>query len=372
MPRAEYRLYFDNAPADEARAGQFSEIRVDQAIGMATAATLVFQVATDKGGVWSGQDEDFVKPFSRVRIEVKVGKGDFVPLIDGPIVAHRYELSAEPDSSKLKLVVHDDSTLLNRDEKVEVFEDKSASEIAEMLIKDCGLTPKVDSTMAAGSRLTRYVVQRGTGMQLLRQLARQHGMWVYVRPGKMPGDSVGVMAKPDLKPGDLPKILLLGSNRNICSFTVDFDALKPFKAKAASIAIADKSVLSSEAKSADLAALGDEAVHKALSKTGTVMLAHIREEQNDIDAAAHAAVDLSSWAFSAEGETTADIYEGVMTPYNVLQVSGIGGRLSGDYLVSRVMHQLDAGSYRQQFTLVRNARSAGANGGLSLIPGGLF
>ena len=371
MPLAEYRLYFDNAPVPQERLDQFGEISVDQAIGMAAEAELQLPVATDESGIWSGQEEDFVQPFRRIRIEVKVGEGEFVPLIDGPVVANRFELKATPGQSSMTLVVHDDSVLLNREERVAMFEDMATHEIAENLFAEYGLTPEVDPTSASGAALTRFVVQRGTNMQLLRQLARRHGMWAYVRPGPAPGASIGVFARPSLEPSELPEILLLGPDRNVGSFSVEFDGLRPFKAKAGSIAIAGKDVLSADVKASELAPLGDEAAHDALASTGTALLARTREEQNDIDAATQAAVDLSAWAISARGEIDADRYAGVIAPYQVLRVAGIGGHLSGNYVVSRVTHRLTDASYRQQFALVRNARSAGSGGGPS-VPGGLF
>jgi phage protein D len=369
---AAYRLYLDNTPADQAMVDRFGDIRVDQAIGVASEAELQLPVATDSGGQWSGQEEDFTQPLKRVRIEVKVGDGDFVPLIDGPIVANRFELKASPDDSRMTLVVHDDSVLLNRHEKVALFQDQAAHEIAEALISEYGLTPEVSAAPSGGSTLTRFVVQRGTDMQLLRQLARQTGMFAYVRPGPTPGTSTAVFAPPDLTPGDLPEILLLGPDRNVASFSIELDALRPFTATGGSVDILDKSVLTSEASAADLAPLGDEAIHDTLAETGSVLLARSREEQGDIDAAAQAAVDQSSWAISAEGEVDADRYAGVLSPYQVVSVAGIGGRLAGAYLVSRVTHLLSDASYKQKFALVRNARSAGGSGGAPAVPGGIL
>jgi hypothetical protein len=368
---AQYRLYFDNAPVEQARVDRFSEIRVDQAIGMAAEAELQLPVGTDEGGLWSGQEEDFVQPLRRVRIEVRIGEGDFVPLIDGPIVASRFELKATPEESLVTLVVHDDSVLLNREEKVAVHVDKAAHEIAEALIAEKGLTPEVTAAASGGSALTRFVVQRGTDMQLLRQLAGQTGMFAYVRPGPTPGVSAGVFAPPDLAPGDLPDLLLLGPDRNVASFTAEYDALRPLRARAASVAIADKAVLTAEADRADQAALGDAALHDTLGETGTTLLARGREEQADIDDATQSAVNLSSWAISAQGETDADRYPGVLAPYQVVGVTGVGGYLSGRYLISRVTHLLTDASYKQTFSLVRNARSAGAGGGVPSLPGGL-
>jgi phage protein D len=372
MPRAQYRLYFDNAPVEQERVDGFGEIRVDQAIGMAAEAEVRLPVGTDPGGVWSGQEEDFVQPFKRVRIEVKVGDADFVALIDGPIVANRFELKASPGQSLLPIIVHDDSVLLNREEKVAVFEDKEAHEIAEELITEHGLAAEVDATPSNGSALTRFVVQRHTNMQLLRDLARRHGMFAYVKPGPTPGASIGVFARPRTDPGDLPEILLLGPDRNVASFSAAFDALRPLTARAATIGYPGKETLTAEAQSADLAALGDEAVHDALGQSGTALMVRTREEQADIDAAAQAAVNLSTWAYSARGEVDVDRYAGVLTPYQVVSVAGVGGYLSGNYLVSRVTHRLSDAGYRQQFALVRNARSAGHGGGGIGIPGGVI
>lgn len=372
MPTVQYRLYFDNTPAEQERIDAFGEIRVDQAIGVAAEAELQLAVGTDDNGVWSGEEDDFVQPFKRVRIEVKVGDADFVPLIDGPIVANRFELKAQPGQSSLPLIVHDDSVLLNRDEKVAIFEDKEAHEIAEELIAEYGLSAEVDTVPSNGSTLTRYVVQRATNMQLLRDLARRHGMFAYVKPGATAGASIGVFARPSLDPGDLPELLLLGPDSNVASFSAEFDALRPLTAKAASISFPSNETITAQAQSAAIAALGDTAVHDALTQTGSALLVRTRDEQADIEAAAQAAVDLSTWAYSARGEVDVDRYAGVLTPYQVVSVAGVGGYLSGSYLVSRVTHRLSDAGYKQQFALVRNARSAGQGGGGIGIPGGIF
>src|SRR3972149_1742022 len=103
MPISEVRLYFDNEPVDEERLDQFSEIRVDQAIGLAAEAELQMDIGTDEAGVWSGMEEAFAQPFTRARVEVKVADDEFVPLIDGPLVGQRFELSASPGQSKMVL-----------------------------------------------------------------------------------------------------------------------------------------------------------------------------------------------------------------------------------------------------------------------------
>ncbi len=359
---SEFRIHLNNVAADAGQLDRFREVRVDQAIGLVTEAELEMELALDSAGEWTDFDLDFFQPLQRVRVEVKAQPDrDFVPLIDGSVVSQRFELSSAPNGSRLTLVIHDDSVLLNQRESVELFENQTASEIAQQVFQAASLEAEVDDVTASGATLERVIVQRGTPMQLLRELARRHGMFVFVKAGDAPGRSVGVFARPDLSPSDLPELLLIGSGRNVNQLTVEFDALRPVTARAGSVNVADKSVLNAESAASSDTALGDRAAH-ALVTPGTVLLARTREEEADLNDATAATVDHSSWAYTVEGDLSADVYPGVLTPYRVVSVAG-AGNLSGRYLISRVQHVLNDGGYRQSFTLRRNARSQTNGGG---------
>lgn len=362
MATAELRLYLDNQAADDDTLARFGEIRVDQAIGMASEAELHLDLSVDDDGYWDGIDDDFAQAGARLRIEIKIDDADFVPLIDGTIVGQRFELSAEAEASAMTLVVQDDSLLLNRDETVQLFEDKRADEIATELFEDAGLDTDVDEMPDPGAALTRYTVQRGTAMALLKELARQHGANVYVVPGSEAGTSIGVFKYPSWSQSDLPELLLLGPERNVASFRVDLDATRPLTATAYSVSATDKTIIGSTLDTPDVEALGDEPVHDVLAPAAT-LLTRTREEQSDLDEAVYAAVNVSSFAYSASGEVVVDDYAGVLQPHNTVSVAGIGDTLSGDYLISRVTHIMSDGGYRQQFELKRNARSSAAGGG---------
>lgn len=367
---AEFRLYYDGTAATTDQLDLVQSITVDQAIGMAAEAELKLTLTVDDTGAWSVMEEPYAQPFARVRVEVKVGDdGDFVPLIEGPIVAQRFELGGGPGSSSLVLVAQDDSVLLDREEKVALFEAMTADAIVSQLYSDAGLSAEVDSVPDAGAALTRYVVQRGTAMQLVRELAKSYGMFAYVKPGDTPGTSTGVFQKPVLTAGDLPGFLLIGSDRNIDAFSAQFDALRPLVAQAGSVGASDKKAITSSATSSDLDPLGDEDTHTVVTTPATTLLARTREESNDLDAATQAAVDLSSFAYSATAELDADRYNTVLSPHQVISVTGAGGYLSGDYLISRVTHSIDETQYKQKCTLRRNARTAGSNASSSLLGG---
>jgi len=378
MAVQELRIYLDGEPATQAQLALFREIKVDQAIAMATEAELHMLIRADGQGVWSGMQEEFAQPFSRVRVEVRIGDGDFVALIDGPIIAQHFELDAAPNRSKMVLVTQDDSVLLNRDEEVLVFENKSADEIAQEIFGKFGLSVEADTvTMPAGG-LERVMVQRGTGMQLLRQLARAHGMFVYVKPGAMPGDSIGVFQLADPGQADWPELQMMGKHRNINSFQAHFDALMPLKARADSVTISDLShhtVMAEAMGETGLSdSLGDMRVHEMV-EPGQAILARTREQLVDIMDAAIAAYDYSSWAYTANAEVAADSYPAVLMPHHTINVAGVGAYLSGRWLVSQVSHVIDlkksVRSYTQNFTLRRNARSSGADGAVN-SGGGIF
>lgn len=63
MSTANFRVYLDSNPASEEQLELFSEIRVDQAIGMASEAEMQIDIGVDDEGLWETMEEDFIQPF---------------------------------------------------------------------------------------------------------------------------------------------------------------------------------------------------------------------------------------------------------------------------------------------------------------------
>ena len=154
MPETAYRLYVNNAPATREQLDQVEEITVEQSVDMAWEARLEIPICTDDQGRWSGEDDDFLAAFSRLRVEVKVG-GGYVPLIDGPVVGYDSRMSSEPGQSAITLMVQDDSVYLNRSESLESFDDLLDHEIATRIFDDTREIAETDveETPATGSGL---------------------------------------------------------------------------------------------------------------------------------------------------------------------------------------------------------------------------
>src|ERR1041385_6502788 len=149
MPSIEYKIFFDNQPADDNKLDLVDEITVEQQIDMAWEARMKIPVCVNEDGKWEGEEEAWMRPFTRARVEIKLGGGSFTPLIDGPIVGYDTERSSIPGKSIVTLVVHDDSALLNQRDEVDSHEG-SDSEVARQIFESAHLggTPDIDPTPA--------------------------------------------------------------------------------------------------------------------------------------------------------------------------------------------------------------------------------
>ena len=375
MPATRYRLYFDDEPATREQLDEVEEIRVEQEIDMAWEARFEIPVCVDEKGNWKGENNVFMEPFSRIRAEIKVGDKPYMPLIDGPIVAHDGDKRPEPGQSSITLVVRDDSVYLNREEEFATFEGRPDHEIASQLF---GGVPQIASTeidQAAPrkgvGRQPPVVVQRATAMQMLRQLARDQGMHACVLPGDEPGRSIGCFKRFSTDPPRLPPLVLLGKDRNLETLNPINDAESPSRFQAFYLDVADKSIVNSMSNLGNLDLLGpeppldfgDTAVQIAPPGTASPV---------DTERRAEAEAERASYAFRVTGSVLPGCYPAVLQPYRAVSVLGINDRLSGDYLIRKVTHTLTRSLYSQSFTLMRNARSGGAGGAFSDLIGRIF
>ncbi len=368
MPTIDYRLFFNNQPAKRAQLDGVESIRVEQDVDMAWQATLEIPVCSSDSGKWAKEDDKSLADFGRVRVEVRFGKDPWAALIDGPIVGFDNNMSSEPGQSSITVRVQDDSVLLNRDESVDAYKDRTDDEIARKLL---GSIPeiasvRVDSVPPPDTKLTPVEMQHGTAMQLLRALAKRQNMHAYVLPGPNPGESIGVFARfPTTKDG-LPDMILMGQDRNIGRFDVKDRGTQPGKTVGYSVSITDKKIVKKTSSFQRLDLLGAQQPTKP-ANAATYLLPADLVDSVDLDAAVQASTDAANYQFEASGEVFTQCYAKVLTPYRLVTATGVNGILSGDYVVTGVVHTLNRSDYQQSFKLLRNARSAGSNAPAGLM-----
>ena len=362
MSAVEFKMFFDGASATTEQLGKVDEIVVDQAIDKAWEARLKIPICVNDDGKWDGEQEAWMKAFTRIRVEVNPGDGKFVPLIDGPVVGFDSARSAYPGKSIVTVVVHDDSALLNREEKVDVQKGKTDSDLARQIFSAAQLVPDVDDTPPQPDP-NGASVRRGTPMQYLRELARRnHDFHAYVLPGKLPSKSIGCFKQYAKDTDGLPPMTLLGADRNIETFNVNNNAQNPSTVQSATLSIAHDNVKASTASSRDATLMGDQAPDAGNSNPASRLLPPGLSDRVDPAQSTKGAAAESGFSLEATGSVVPFCYKAVLSPYRCVLVKISDSQYSTTYLISQVTHRLTRSIYTQSFAMKGNGVTAGGGG----------
>ncbi|HEV7389312.1 MAG TPA: hypothetical protein VGN73_11935 [Gemmatimonadaceae bacterium] len=362
MGAVEFKMFLDGASATIDQLDKIDEIVVDQAVDRAWEARLKIPVCVNNDGKWDGEQEAWMKAYTRIRVEVNPGDDKFVPLIDGPVVGFDSARTAVPGKSVVTVVVHDDSALLNREEKVDVQKGKKDSDLARQIFSDAQLVPDVETTPAQPDQ-NGASVRRGTPMQYLRALARQNrDFHAYVLPGKTPAKSIGCFKRFAKDTDGLPDMTLLGPDRNIETFNVNNKAHNPSSVQAATLSIAHDKIQKSTASYRNATLMGDKTPDGSDPNPATRLLPPGQTDRVDLEQATKGAAADSGFSLEATGSVVPFCYPAVLSPYRVVLVKISDSPYSAKYLISQVTHTLTRSIYTQSFAMKGNATSGGAGG----------
>lgn len=374
MPTIEYTVFFDSQQADQTLLDKVDEVKVVQQVDQAWEARLKIPVCVNNDGKWEGEEETWMRPYNRVRVDVKVGDAQPVALIDGPVVGFEGERSTHPGQSIVTIVVHDDTAFLNREDELAFYQKGTDSEIAELIFSkanDIKGPIVVDPVPAQPDNPSSVVVQRGTKMAILRSLASRHRKWhAYVLPGPEAGLSIRAFKKFPEKTDGLPPLFLLGPERNLVSFNPVNHHSEPRDVTASTLMIKNKNIVTKTAKYSDATLIGAKAANQDNKKTATYRLPPGQNDSVDLDSAVQGEVDRASNSVVATGSVIPFCYNGVLTPYRAVDVVISDNPYSATYVITRVVHNLTRSVYTQEFTMITNSISAEI--GSSFIPGGIF
>ncbi len=363
MGAVEFKMFFDGESATEEQLDKIDEIKVDQAVDKAWEARIKIPVCVNNDGKWEGEDEAWMRAFSKIRVEVNPGDGKFVALIDGPIVGLDSERSALPGKSIVTVVVHDDSALLNRKAKVEVKQGQKDSDLARQIFTDAGINDtQISETPPQPDPVTDAAVQRGTPMQYLRELARRNQEWhAYVLPGKDKGQSIGCFRKFPEELDGLPEMVLLGDDRNIGTFNVNNKAQNACMTQAATLSISDKTIKTSTSSYRDATLLGDQPPAADNTNEASCLLPPGQSDRVDLDSVTKGAANNSSFTLEATGSIVPFCYKAALAPYRWVLVRISDSKFSAKYLITQVTHTLTRSIYTQSFSMKSNGITVAAS-----------
>jgi phage protein D len=355
-----YTLTVNGTAASAAVLNAVKQIEVEDHAAMADMMRLRLAVAVkEDGSGWTLLDESLFTRLANLKLSVTVGSGSAMPLINAYVIEVDTDFSSSPLGSELVVTAMDPTVLMHLDEKVKAWNNMMDSDVASSIFSDAGyrFTPVVESTKWSRHENDHTLMQRGTDIQFLRQLADRNGYECFVELNDA-GEVEGHFHPPkhDAQPqGTLT--VNMGSATNVNRFRAKYDMLGPAKAKASTIDPSDKSVQKSQADDATQAdGMGEQATVPS-DRPRTVLLSGLGMAQSgEVQRFAQSVVDKSSWSIVAEGEVNTVAYGGTLKAKKPVMVRGVGRQFSGRYYVERVLHQIGAdGTYTQKFTLRRNA-----------------
>ena len=355
-----YALHVNGTPATAAVLNAMKRIEVEDHAAMAGMLRLRVAVAVkENGSGWTLLDDELFTRLANLRISVTVGGGMAIPLISAYVIEVDTNFASEPSGSELAVTAMDPTVLMHLDERVKSWPNMMDSDVASAIFSDSKyrFTPVVESTRWSRQEDDHTLMQRGTDIQFLHQLADRNGYECFVELNDL-GEVEGHFHPPrhDRQPqGTLT--INMGAATNVNKFQAKYDMLGPTTAKAATL---DPDSASTEQSQADTAThsegMGDTPAVPA-DRPRTVLLSQLGMAQaGEVQRFAQSVVDRSSWAIVAEGELNTLAYGGLLKAKQPVMVRGAGRAFSGRYYVERVLHTIGSdGSYTQQFTLRRNA-----------------
>lgn len=370
MAGTAFRMFYGDRPATVEELAMVEEIVVEQEISMAWEARVRLAICMSDAGSWQRRAGEIAPPFARVRIEVKQGEEAFAPLIDGPVAGYASELSSQPGVSVANLVVRDDSVLMNREEETEVFDGARDSDLAAEMF---GRFAEIAATeIQASGAAPPHTVKRGTPIQFVRELARANGFLGYVIPGDEPGASIGCFKPHSTAAPTLPPLVLFGRGRNLIAAEFSEDSEGPERTRAHTLRVSDQQVVSAERSFEDEALMG---ALPQVSGDGAA-LRELPPEENvreDPEARAEAQARAAAYALRMTANVLPGCYDPVLSPYRTVTLRAGDLPYSGDWLIWKVRHRIDASVYTQEIEARRNALSETAVGQVfDLASGGIF
>jgi hypothetical protein len=342
-----FRLWFGDRAASADELSRVEEIEVTQEMDAFWEAYIRMSMCLNRNGAWQHRPDTVAAPFSRIRVEIDISGGRFTPLIDGPLVSVDAGLDSQPGRSTASFVVRDDSAFLHRDEEVEpVFENKRDSAIAEELygrfeqIRET----RIDATGAA----PKSTMRRGTALDFLRQLAQANDRHAYVLPGEKLGASVGCFLADPAAAASLPKLVLIGDDRNISNASIVEDPEGPQRTHARVLRISDQGLVTFETGPEDLGLMRNLPAVPA-DLTPRRLLHPTDNTRENPEGAVSGQARRKGYVYRLSSQVVPGCYGAVLSPYNKLRVDAGATPYSGDYLITRVVHRITPSIYSQDF-----------------------
>jgi phage protein D len=398
-----YQIAFDEEAVDEDFYGDVESLTVEENTDTASVLHLRLRLMLQDDGSWDYLDDERLALFKKVAVRVGFtggqglagalggllggGDGGLEPVFDGYITAVHVTIGSEPDNSYLDVSATDTSVLMSLEEKIVTWPNRTDGDIVQQIVSGYGVEAQVDATLTTHQENDTTIVQRGTDLQFVRQLARKNGLEFYFETDKDSGAVVAYFRAPQLDGTPQPDLAVrFGEESNLSSFWARLSGQRPLNVKVRQIDVKANSANDAQASDTQRTLLGDRDLNDLAggplgslvsprdAQAQMLLLCPPTSDATELQTIAQAVRDEAAWLIAAGGEINSDAYQAVLRPHRLVLIKGAGKEYSGKYYVTRVVHEFKGdGSYTQKFEARRNARDldgsetfGGSNLGVSL------
>ncbi|SMC47677.1 hypothetical protein [Kibdelosporangium aridum] len=296
----------------------------------------------------------------QVRIVLTVSfKGTRTVLMDGIITRQEVGVSGVPGQSTLTVTGEDLTVLMDLEEREGVpFPAMGpAARVAAIISRYAhyGITPLVIPELIPQTPMPtqRIDFQKGTDLAYLNELAKANGYVFYLEPGPVPGVSRGYWG-PEVRLGEPQHAINVNMDHlsTVDQLTFGFDGAAreqpvarvqiPTTRTDVLLPVPEVSVLRPPLARRPAPALKKKVIDDTAKKDAAQAFAETL-----------AKVVESSDAVSGSGQLDVVRYGHILRPRELVGVRGSGITYDGLYYVKSVTHNLQRGSYTQNFTLAR-------------------
>ena len=375
-----YRLVINGTQVnnDDPLYTAITSLDVEEHADLPAAIELHLPVDNSSSGDLTYVSDDRFKPFSNLAVVATPTGGSAECIFDGYVLSHKLQLKKGTTDSSLQVWGQDASWLMNLEEKVKEWVDVTDADVANSIFGDYGFSPSSDNTSDDSPTHTEdghSLMQRGSDIQFLRNLARRNGKLCRVACTDTPGQRTGYFVKPNVD-GDAIVTLTLNDPNTWTMDSLDFcwdvSRATSVVARQALFNDSDPDGASGDSSDSGLSLLDARGLSDFSGKTMTVILTAPVDDAQELTLRAQSLLQEGGWFVRCEGEVDVARLNAILRVGTVVQVNGAGALNSGKYFVWSVRHTITADAHKMKFVLVRNAVGpAPSGGGLGSILGGL-
>lgn len=331
---------------------QAVSVDVEQRAGAATQYKIHFDLDVNSGDFPLLTDSR-IGPGSELAVIVPIdGKNNY--LVKGPVTGQQVHFEHAGGASYLEVQGTDNSIKMDRESKAAVWSDVTDSDAVSSILGNYNLTPDVDSTQASHPETKHALIQRDTDLRFVRRLARRNGFLFWITCDEQ-GNETAHFKSPPVSDSSATDLIINLANNTIESFDLSWEVERPSSVSARQLNLNDKSDIDGDAAKSSLNLLGSQGLADIATDTHSVHLAIPVDDSGDLQARGQGALMESGWFVRATCRTSVDTLKKILAPQTIVNVRGLGTRLSGKFLVAAVRHTIDATAHAMDIELVRNA-----------------